>query len=115
MAGWLQAIVVIGLVGVLHVPLGDYMARAFTVPRHWRAETLIYRACGINPDNDQRWPHYAASVLATSGAGVLLLYLLLRAQAGLPFSFGHPGMSPGPSLQHRRQLHHQHQLAELRG
>ena len=94
MAGWLQAIVVIGLVGVLHVPLGDYMARVFTAPRHWRAETLIYRASGINPDNDQRWPHYAASVLATSGAGILLLYLLLRAQAGLPFSFGHPGMSP---------------------
>jgi hypothetical protein len=29
-AGWLQAAVVIALVGALHVPLGDYMARAFT-------------------------------------------------------------------------------------
>jgi len=94
MAGWLQAVVVIGLVGALHVPLGDYMARAFTAKRHWRAEAVIYRACGINPDNDQRWPHYAASVLAVSGVGILLLYLLLRVQAVLPFSFGHPGMSP---------------------
>jgi hypothetical protein len=28
MAGWLQALVVLGLVAVLPVPLGDYMARA---------------------------------------------------------------------------------------
>ena len=94
MAGWLQALVVLGLVGALHVPLGDYMARTFTSARHWRAERVIYRACGINPENDQRWPHYAVSVLAISGAGVLLLYPVLRAQAALPFSFGHPGMSP---------------------
>lgn len=46
MAGWLQALVVLGLVAVLHVPLGDYMARAFTTSRHWRAEAAIYRVCG---------------------------------------------------------------------
>ncbi|MGD0934468.1 MAG: potassium-transporting ATPase subunit KdpA [Streptosporangiaceae bacterium] len=94
MAGWLQALVVLGLVGVLHVPLGDYLARVFTTTRHWRAETVIYRACGINPDDDQPWTHYAASVLAVSGAGILLLYLLLRVQGALPFSFGHPGLDP---------------------
>ncbi len=94
MAGWLQALVVLGLVGVLHVPLGDYLARVFTTTRHWRAETAIYRACGISPADDQPWTHYAASVLAVSGTGILLLYLLLRVQGALPFSFGHPGMSP---------------------
>jgi len=37
-AGWLQAVVVIAAVGVLHVPLGDYMARTFSSVRHWRPE-----------------------------------------------------------------------------
>jgi hypothetical protein len=31
MAGWLQAIVVIGLVGVLHVPLGRYVPMVFVL------------------------------------------------------------------------------------
>ena len=94
MAGWLQALVVLGLVGALHVPLGDYMARTFTSARHWRAERVIYRACGINPD--ERPALDALRGLGPRGlrGGVLLLYLLLRAQAALPFSFGHPGMSP---------------------
>ncbi len=94
MAGWLQALVVLGLVGVLHVPLGDHLARVFTTTRHWRAEKVTYRACGINPDDDQPWTHYAVSVLAVSAAGILLLYLLLRVQGALPFSFGHPGLDP---------------------
>jgi K+-transporting ATPase ATPase A chain len=93
-AGWLQAAVVIGLVGALHVPLGDYMARAFTARRHWRAEMVIYRLGGMDPDTDQPWPHYIRSLLAMSVAGVVVLYLLLRLQGHLPFSLGHPGMSP---------------------
>ena len=94
MAGWWQAVVVIAGVGVLHVPLGDYMARVFTGGRHWRAEAAFYRLSGIDPDADQRWPHYLAALLAVSGAGILLLYLMLRLQALLPYSLGHPGMSP---------------------
>ena len=113
MAGWWQAVVVIAGVGVLHVPLGDYMARVFAGGRHWRAEAAFYRVSGIDPDADQRWPHYLAALLAVSGAGVLLLYLMLRLQALLPYSLGHPGMEPGAGLGHRGELHHQHQLAEL--
>ena len=87
---------VLGLVGVLHVPLGGHLARVFTTTRHWRAETVIYRACGINPGDDQPWTHYAVSVLAVSGAGILLLYLLLRVQGVLPFSFGRSLRTDGP-------------------
>jgi K+-transporting ATPase KdpA subunit len=94
MAGWLQVAAVIALVGALHVPLGDYMARVFTARRHWRAETVIYRLGGMDPDTDQPWPHYIRSLLATSVAGIVGLYLLLRLQGHLPYSLGHPGMSP---------------------
>jgi K+-transporting ATPase KdpA subunit len=94
MAGWLQAAAVIAVVAALHVPLGDYLARAFTSPGHWRAERLAYRCCGIDPDTEQRWPVYLRSLLAVSLVGILVLYGLLRAQAFLPYSLGHPGMSP---------------------
>lgn len=62
--------------------------------RHWRAEAAFYRLSVIDPDADQRWPHYLSALLAVSGAGVLLLYVMLRLQAFLPYSLGHPGMSP---------------------
>ena len=94
MAGWLQAAVVIVVVVALHVPLGDYMARVFVSRRHWRAEVLLYRCIGIDPEADQRWPEYLRSLLAVSLAGVLVLYLLLRAQRFLPYALGHPGVSP---------------------
>jgi len=93
-AGWLQAVVVVVIVGALHVPLGDYMARTFGSARHWRAEQVLYRLGGIDPDADQRWTAYLRSLLAVSLAGILGLYLLLRAQAFLPYSLGHAGMNP---------------------
>jgi K+-transporting ATPase A subunit len=93
-AGWLQAAVVLAAVVLLHVPLGDYMARAFTSARHWRAERSFYRACGIDPETDQTWADYLRSLLAFSLGGILLLYVLLRAQAFLPYALGHGGMSP---------------------
>jgi K+-transporting ATPase KdpA subunit len=93
-AGWLQAASVIVVVVALHVPLGDYMARAFSSGRHWRAETFLYRCSGIDPGADQRWPEYLRSLLAVSLAGILVLYLLVRVQALLPYSLGHPGVSP---------------------
>ena len=94
MAGWLQALAVIAVVGALYVPLGDYLARVFTTGRHWRAETVMYRLCGVNGDADQRWPEYLRSLLAVSLAGIVVLYGLLRLQSHLPYSLGHPGMNP---------------------
>jgi K+-transporting ATPase A subunit len=91
---WLQPAVVVIVVVALHVPLGDYMARMFSSRRHWRAEVLLYRFSGIDPEADQRWPEYLRSLLAVSLAGILVLDLLLRAQRFLPYSLGHPGVSP---------------------
>ncbi|MCW2942664.1 MAG: K+-transporting ATPase, KdpA, partial [Actinomycetia bacterium] len=94
MNGWWQAVAVIVIVGVLHVPLGDYLARVYDSPRHLRAERALYRLIGVAPDEDQRWTRYLGSVLAFSAMGVLLLYGLLRLQTYLPRPWGHQGMDP---------------------
>ncbi|MEV0970849.1 potassium-transporting ATPase subunit KdpA [Microtetraspora glauca] len=98
MTGWPQAAFVVVVVVVLHVPLGDYMARVYTDPRHWRAERVIYRLCGADPGADQRWTHYLTALLAFSGAGVLLLYAVLRLQPVLPLSLGRTGLSPAAAF-----------------
>ena len=74
------------------------MARVFSSKNHWRAERVIYRAIGVNPDADQKWSTYLRSVLAFSLVSVLGLYLMLRAQHHLPFSLGYKGMEQGQSF-----------------
>jgi len=87
-SGLLTIGVLVVLLAVTHVPLGNYMARVFTTDRHLGAERLIYRACGVNPDKEQNWKVYAASVGALSLLSVLLLFLVIVAQGLLPFHHG---------------------------
>src|SRR5450759_2949922 len=89
-----QVLLVVGVLAVLHVPLGNYLARVYTASAHGRVEMLIFRLGRIDPEADQRWPVYLTSLLAFSAVGVGALYLLLRLQGHLPYSLGHPGMSP---------------------
>ncbi len=89
------ALIVIVLLGLSHVPAGDYVAKVYTDSRHWRVERLLYRVGRVNPEMDQPWHGYLRSLLIFSGAGIALLYVLLRLQSHLPFSLGHPGMPPG--------------------
>jgi K+-transporting ATPase KdpA subunit len=88
----LLAVIVIAVVGLLHVPLGDYMARVYTTRRHWRVERLLYRVCGVDPDAEQRWTHYLTSLLAFSAVSIAGLYAILRLQGHLPLRLGHPGV-----------------------
>jgi potassium-transporting ATPase potassium-binding subunit len=90
----LQIVAVIALVVILHVPLGNYMARVYADTRDWRAERVIYRLVGAQPGDQQRWPKYVASLLAFSAVSVLFLYVMLLLQAHLPRPWGHPGMTP---------------------
>ncbi len=94
MAAWLQLLAVVAILGVLHVPLGDYMARVYSSEKHWRIERFIYRAAGVNPDREQRWSWYLVSVLAFSAVSVLVLLALLIIQTHLPQPLGHKGMTP---------------------
>jgi K+-transporting ATPase ATPase A chain len=76
------------------VPLGGYMARVFTSPRHLRVERAGYRALRVDPDADQRWSTYLLSLLGFSLASVLVLYALERLQDHLPLSLGMSAMDP---------------------
>jgi K+-transporting ATPase ATPase A chain len=91
---WLQVAAVIAIVVILHVPLGNYLARAYTAPTSWRVEMAIYRIVGVEPDNEQRWTKYLTSLLAFSAVSVLLLYGILLGQTYLPEPWGHKGMTP---------------------
>jgi K+-transporting ATPase ATPase A chain len=93
-AAVLQVAVLVTALALVHVPLGEYMARVLTDTGHLRAERLLYRLAGVDPDADQRWPVYARSLLGFSLVSVLGLYALQRLQSDLPLSLGHAGIGP---------------------
>src|SRR5271167_3336684 len=101
--GILQIALFFALILVCVKPLGAFMANVFEGRRtflhpvlRW-LEVLTYKATGVSEDVEQRWTQYTASVLAFSIFGFLLVYLLQRAQAYLPFNpqnFGTPNVTP---------------------
>ncbi len=93
-AGLLTVLALVVVLGVTHVPLGDYMARVYSATTHWRAERWFYRVCRVDPDADQTWPTYAGSVLGFSLVSVLFLYALERVQQLLPWSLGFDPVEP---------------------
>ncbi|MFB7272121.1 potassium-transporting ATPase subunit KdpA [Streptomyces sp. NPDC056244] len=94
LAGVLQLLALVVALGLAYRPLGDYMARVYSSPRHLRAEKWIYRAIGANPATEMRWPAYLRGVLAFSAVSVLFLYLLQRVQGVLPGSLGFSSIDP---------------------
>ena len=94
LAGVLQIVALVAALAICYKPLGDYIARVFTSPKHLRVESGFYRVMGIDAEADQRWGTYARSMLAFSGVCVLFLYLLERIQHWLPYSNGQANVSP---------------------
>ncbi|WP_159930231.1 MULTISPECIES: potassium-transporting ATPase subunit KdpA [Nocardia] len=83
---------------LVHVPLGDYMYRVYEGRRHSRAERLVYRVIGAQPDIEQPWPVYARSVLAFSAVGILFLFFFQLLQDRLPLHLNDPGTEMTPAL-----------------
>ncbi|MGI5185642.1 potassium-transporting ATPase subunit KdpA [Dactylosporangium sp. CA-152071] len=79
---------------LVYKPFGDHMYRSVTSARHTRAERLVYRAVGVNPDGEQSWGVYARSVLAFSAVSILALYLFQRVQNHLWLSLGFDPVKP---------------------
>jgi potassium-transporting ATPase potassium-binding subunit len=73
-------------------PLGAYMARVyegrpFGLDRVLGpVERLIYRLCGVRPDEEMNWKNYAIAMLLFNFAGFLAVYALQRLQHVLPLN-----------------------------
>ena len=92
-ANWLQFAVLIAITLVTAIPLGRYMAKVYGDDEKTPGdrffgpiERLIYRACRVDPEREQRWTVYAYSLLGFSIASFLLLYAIQRLQGSLPFN-----------------------------
>jgi K+-transporting ATPase ATPase A chain len=89
--GWMQIVVYLALILAITKPLGVFMARVFSGERTFLdpvvrpLERLLYRVTGVDEAHEMRWTEYAFSMLLFSGASMLLLYLMERAQQLLPW------------------------------
>jgi potassium-transporting ATPase potassium-binding subunit len=101
--GILQIAIFLGAILLCAKPLGAFMVRVFEGERtflhpvlRW-LEVLTYKVAGVREDVEQRWTQYIGSLLSFSIFGFLLVYLMQRAQAYLPFNpqhFGAGNVSP---------------------
>ncbi|GAB2548602.1 potassium-transporting ATPase subunit KdpA [Nocardia heshunensis] len=90
-AGILFAVSLVIALAAVHVPLGDYMYRAYSSEKHSKAEKGIYKLIGVQPGVEMTWAVYARSVLAFSAISVLFLFFLQLIQGKLPLHLHDPG------------------------
>jgi potassium-transporting ATPase potassium-binding subunit len=90
--GWIQILLYCAIVAALVVPLGGYMTRVFNGERTFLSpllrpvEAALYRIGGVDPRREQHWITYTVSMLFFHIGGFLILYALMRLQAGLPLN-----------------------------
>ena len=89
--GWAQILFFSLVVLAVTKPVGLYLVKVYDGSLRWLApvERLIYHVIGVDPDDDQHWTHYAASVLIFSAATMIVTYLVLRIQHVLPLNPEH--------------------------
>ncbi|MDQ3247707.1 MAG: potassium-transporting ATPase subunit KdpA, partial [Chloroflexota bacterium] len=90
--GYLQLIFFLVVLIGLAKPLGWYMARVYEGQSIGLdrvlgpIERLIYRLSGVQADQEMNWKVYTVAMLLFNLAGLLVVYLLQRLQAGLPLN-----------------------------
>ncbi|MFC1411595.1 potassium-transporting ATPase subunit KdpA [Streptacidiphilus sp. N1-12] len=94
LAGFLQALALVGALALSYRPLGDYIAHTLTSRKHLRVERGIFKLIGVDGDAEQTWGAYLRSVLAFSFISVLFLYGFQRLQEHLWLSLGFPAVTP---------------------
>jgi len=90
--GWTQILVFALLVLALVKPLGWYMTLVFNgeptflSPALRPVERGLYTLAGIDERQEQHWLVYTIAMLLFHVGGFVILYALMRLQAGLPFN-----------------------------
>jgi K+-transporting ATPase ATPase A chain len=90
--GWFQILFFLALVLAVTKPLGIFMARVFNREPtfiDWLLrpiEKLIYRTSGVDENREMRWTEYATAMLLFSVVSMIVLYLIQRLQAYLPWN-----------------------------
>jgi K+-transporting ATPase ATPase A chain len=80
--------------------LGSYMVSVYEGRTRWLffVERPIYRIIGVDPEAEQSWQRYGASLIVFSGIAILVSYVLFRLQGHLPLNPQHlPGVTPALS------------------
>src|SRR6202011_2182063 len=90
--GWFQILFCLAVVFAVPKPLGIFMARVFSREKTFMdpvlrpLERLLYRVTGVDESHEMPWTEYAVSMLLFSAVSMLVLYVMQRAQAFLPFN-----------------------------
>jgi len=90
--GWLQILFFFALILAVTKPMGIFITRVFNRERTFLdpvlrpIERLIYRLTGVDEQREMRWTEYAAAMLLFSVVSMVVLYLMQRTQAWLPFN-----------------------------
>jgi K+-transporting ATPase ATPase A chain len=99
-----QLFLYVAVLILLAKPLGTYMARVYQGERTFLdpilrpIERLVYRASGVQMDQEMGWKTYAVAMLLFSVLGVLVVYALQRLQGVVPLNpQGLGGVTPDSS------------------
>jgi K+-transporting ATPase ATPase A chain len=90
--GWIQILLFCAIIVALTPLLGGFMTRVFRgertilTPVLRPVELALYRAGGIDEKQEQGWLPYTVAMLLFHVGGFVILYALMRFQAGLPFN-----------------------------
>jgi len=90
--GWIQILLYCAIIVAITPLLGGYMTRVFNGERTFLSpvlrpvEAAIYWAGGVDEKREQTWLMYVIGMLLFHVGGFLILYVLMRVQALLPFN-----------------------------
>src|ERR1700684_81081 len=90
--GWIQILIYCAIIIAITPVLGGYMTKVFNGERTFLSpvlrpvEAVIYKVAGVDERREQGWLMYTVAMLLFHVGGFLILYALMRLQAGLPFN-----------------------------